>query len=69
MTLDPDLERALRVLRYWLGDVEVLAVVVRGPGNPPRLDQPMLFDQEQGPMAQVDPAVRPGSRPARRATN
>jgi hypothetical protein len=48
VTLGPDQQRALRVLRYWFGHVEIVQVW-RGPGTPPRLDQPTLFDQDQGP--------------------
>jgi hypothetical protein len=66
--VDRDPLRALAVLRYWFGDLEVLGVE-RGAGRPAPLDQPRLFLTIEAPSAQVDPTVRPGSRPARRATN
>ena len=69
-SLDRDQARALRVLRYWFGDVAVLAVLEGGSGggSPPLASHQLALPVE-APPAQVDPPVRPGSRPARRPTN
>jgi hypothetical protein len=51
--VDRDPLRALAVLRYWFGDLEVLGVE-RGAGRPAPLDQPRLFLTIEAPSAQVD---------------
>jgi hypothetical protein len=48
--------------------VRILGVVVRGSGGLPPADQPTLFPTIEAQVARVDPPVRPGNRPARRAT-
>jgi hypothetical protein len=66
--LDPDQYRALRVLRRHFGAVEVLEVEgVPGDTSPGLASQQLALSIE-APPAHVDPPVRPGSRPARRAT-
>jgi hypothetical protein len=62
VTIDPDQLRALAVLRYWLGPIEVLAVVEQGSGDPiPGLAGQQLALALDDPPARVDPAVQPGS--------
>jgi hypothetical protein len=60
VTMDPDLERALVVLRTWF-DVEVLSVEWSRGGRQPTADQPRLFGEEQGRRAHVDPLSRSGA--------
>jgi hypothetical protein len=67
-TVDRDQLRTLRALRYWFGDLEVLAVLEQegaGEGNPPRLTGAQLALSIPDPAAQHRSAVQPGSsRPA-----
>jgi hypothetical protein len=63
-TLDPDQARALRVLRYWFGDLEVLAVLeLEGvPGDTsPGLASQQLSLRIEAPPAHIDPPVKSGS--------
>jgi hypothetical protein len=67
--VDRDQLRALAVLRYWFGELEVLAVLERvgsGEGNPPRRtgEQLALATDDQQP--HVDPPSRLAVRPSRR---
>jgi hypothetical protein len=68
--VDRDQLRALAVLRYWFGDLEVIEIRegVEGEGQPsPWLASQQLSLTIEARPAHVDPPVRPGSRPARRA--
>jgi hypothetical protein len=57
--LDPDQAAALRVLRYWFGDVQVLAVVegVSGDTSPDLASQQLSLTIE-AQTAPADPSVK-----------
>jgi hypothetical protein len=57
--LDPDQQRALRVLRYWFGRVQVLAVVegVSGDTSPDLASQQLSLTIE-AQTAPADPPVK-----------
>jgi hypothetical protein len=55
---DPDEARALAVLRYWFGDVEVLELVSQ---QPPQPQAAVLFvtDSQNDPLFQPEPSPAP----------
>jgi hypothetical protein len=64
-TVDLDQLAALRVLRYWLGDVQVLGVVERGSGGSrPRDTGRQLALSIEAQVPRVDPAVKGARRAA-----
>jgi hypothetical protein len=69
-TVDRDQLRALRALRYWFGDLEVLAVLEQegsGEGNPPRLTGQQLALTLDDPERATVPPSRLAQPRAQRA--
>jgi hypothetical protein len=62
VTIGRDQLRALAVVRYWLGDVEVLEVVDTPAAAGPPPEQPVLFtavtDSSDRPLGQMQPSRR-----------